>query len=516
MIATTGTEPSSRRLHRLNLSARSVIILSYAVLAMFVVLIVRYQIELLTFAEVGDESETIVAAKMIVSGQSLYSEIFNHHGPLTFLPGVVTNGIADAGVSGNRVPIVLLQWAALASIYFSPLLKSPLIRNAYTAGAGVVMVLYIPASYGFTYTYQTLAGLMVLIALAQFVLPAIIRDEGATRTGTIVGSVLLVGLVFLAVSYVPFAVLLFVVALRRGRLRIALISAGASLVANLLFLTAIGSVRGYLVDHFYVNLVILPIYNGQNTITLIEGGIAAISSSPAMFLILVVLAFAIARLGRLEADRFPWRAVLMAAAFASMLVRGEILQGLPYQYGAIAIPLVLLYGTSRLWRPTVIAAVAAVALICLIRVSLVLPADQAALSAQHRAPTTEFGVIAQGLTSPDDRIIAFTFNNYEYLSADRLPASGNFFYFPWQQDYTDDPVLGLAIDTCDQIKATEPKVMYLDKWTVWGAYPWADYAGCVDEYVTDHYTQVPGKPYYVRNDIPIQKALDLLPVAPTP
>jgi hypothetical protein len=48
----------------------------------------RYQYFLLRQKEWGDESETIVTAKMMAAGKYLYSEIFNHHGPLTFLSGV--------------------------------------------------------------------------------------------------------------------------------------------------------------------------------------------------------------------------------------------------------------------------------------------------------------------------------------------------------------------------------------------------------------------------------------------
>ncbi|WP_413903977.1 hypothetical protein [Candidatus Skiveiella danica] len=36
----------------------------------------------MNYIEWGDESETIVVAKMIAAGERLYSQIFNHHGPL--------------------------------------------------------------------------------------------------------------------------------------------------------------------------------------------------------------------------------------------------------------------------------------------------------------------------------------------------------------------------------------------------------------------------------------------------
>ncbi|MFO7370639.1 MAG: hypothetical protein R6X09_10250, partial [Bacteroidales bacterium] len=54
----------------------------------------------------------------------LYSEIFNQHGPLTFLPGIITEKIGDYGIKGHRVSIALLQIFAVFSIYNAPVLKS--------------------------------------------------------------------------------------------------------------------------------------------------------------------------------------------------------------------------------------------------------------------------------------------------------------------------------------------------------------------------------------------------------
>lgn len=82
------------------------------IFSIFVVLTIRYQTKLLTYIEMGDESETIVAAKMIAAGDSLYSGIFNHHGPLTFLPGVLLEYFGDFGVPGYRIPIAILQLVA--------------------------------------------------------------------------------------------------------------------------------------------------------------------------------------------------------------------------------------------------------------------------------------------------------------------------------------------------------------------------------------------------------------------
>jgi hypothetical protein len=54
--------------------------------AIVAILCVRHQIQLLSYALWQDETETIVAAKMLANGYPLYSEVFNHHEPLTFGP----------------------------------------------------------------------------------------------------------------------------------------------------------------------------------------------------------------------------------------------------------------------------------------------------------------------------------------------------------------------------------------------------------------------------------------------
>ena len=114
---------------------------SAVALALVALLVVRYQAYLLDYVEWGDESETIVVAKMMAAGMSLYSEIFNPHGPLTFLPGYLLELAGSFGIRGHRIPIAALQWAALASLYFSPLLVDRVIRNIYAAIAASVMVL---------------------------------------------------------------------------------------------------------------------------------------------------------------------------------------------------------------------------------------------------------------------------------------------------------------------------------------------------------------------------------------
>ena len=162
-----------------------------AVLALFVLLAIRYQYFLLRHIEWGDESETVVTAKMMAAGQRLYSEIFNHHGPLTFLSGVVLESFGNFGVRAHRVPVALLQCAGLLSIYFSPLFSSKSVKIGCTVFAASVMLLYFPELLGHMYTYQAITGAFLLIILFLYTFPAILRPDSVTSARSFTGSVLI-------------------------------------------------------------------------------------------------------------------------------------------------------------------------------------------------------------------------------------------------------------------------------------------------------------------------------------
>jgi hypothetical protein len=115
--------------------------------------------------------------------------------------------------------------------------------------------------------------------------------------------------------------------------------------------------------------------------------------------------------------------------------------------------------------------------------------------------SSEFSRLVKLLTNENDRIIAYSFRNLEYLLSDRLPASGAFFYLPWQEKYNENPKFGIKIDACQELDKYRPKIMLIDKWKVWDEYPWNSYAGCIQKIIDKDYSQIPGRPYYVRKDI---------------
>ena len=127
--------------------------------------------------------------------------------------------------------------------------------------------------------------------------------------------------------------------------------------------------------------------------------------------------------------------------------------------------------------------------------------DKIRLNSKKIPENTEYALLVKKLTNQDDRIIAYSFQNHQYIFADRLPASGNYFYFPWQEEYNNNPRYGIKLDACQEIKSNKPKLMLIDKMNVNSEYPWESYAQCIQKIIDRDYSQLQGKHYYIRNDL---------------
>ena len=475
----------------------------WGVFALFVFLIIRYQIRLQDYFEWGDESETIVTAKMMAAGYRLYSEVFNMHGPAIFMPGMVLEKWGSFGIAAHRVFIVLLQWCALLSIYCSPLLHSRLSRLAALVIAALAMVVYLPDFFGHNYLYQVVAGLLIAIILSQYCFVAIAMPSKLTPSRVVLGNALIVTLPFLAITYIPISVCLFFAAFRPPFFKVVVYSALAALMVHLGFLGVFGSFPGFLAIHVYLNLKIAPAYAGGDLsiAQLAYNFSRTLIDSPIHLGLFVVLMVGTIRLALWEKGRLPWRSILLALGIISLLIRGFGFQGLPYMYGVLSFICIALSVSSTLPARWLNYILMGVLIFCAVKLSLVIKEDQVKLEAKKIPQTTEFAELAKRLTDPSDRIIAYSFQNHQYILADRLPAVGNFFYFPWQANYYNHPILGIHTDVCQDIEQAKPKLMLIDKMFVNSEWRWESYAGCIDQILDQQYTQLKGTHYYVRNDL---------------
>ena len=477
--------------------------LYWGILGLFAFLIIRYQIRLLDYFEWGDESETIVTAKMMAAGHKLYSDVFNMHGPLIFFPGYVLEKFGSFGIAGHRIFIGILQWCALIGMYCSPLLQIRTTKLLAMLLAATFMVGYLPDFFGHNYLYQVVAGLFICIALTQYCFVSIALQNRLTTTRVVLGNLLIVSLPFLAITYIPLAVCLYLAAFQKAHAKAIVYSTLAALMLNVIFLGLLGSFPGLIAIHVYLNLKIAPAYAGGNlsAIQLVYNFTRTLLDSPLHLGLLVVLMIGVARLMFLERARVPWRSTLLGLGILSLLIRGFGFQGLPYLYAVPSFLCVLLSFQVKHLPKTLLVIIVSICALCAYKLSLWSKEDQDKLAGKPIPVTTEFAQLAQQLTDPQDRIIAYTFQNHQYILANRLPAIGNFFYFPWQDDYYRHPILGITTNICQDIANAKPKLMLIDKMFVNSEWRWESYASCIDDILDAQYTQLKGKHYYVRNDL---------------
>lgn len=465
-----------------------------------IILGLRYQYFLLKYLEWGDESETIVTAKMMAAGQSLYSEIFNHHGPLTFLPGLVIEYFGDYGIREHRIPIALLQILSLCAIYYSPIFKSRTTQIFSVACAAGVIAFHIPDFLGHMYAYQSITGPLVLIILAIYTLPSIINPGALTKIGVIAGSFAISCLPFLAITYIPAAAIFFVTSLARPYLRLSVTATLLGTLLNIIFILIYGSIEGYAAFHFYLNSEILPQYIG--TPTLLSIIISAWNSAlrnPVVFIYILITTTGLATISWKDGSVL-WRPILLTIGIGSLLIRGAYFQGLPFYYASIGASLPLIIKMEKhifslkYITPFVI-------IFFIAKSSLLLPGARQHFLANKTPTETEFSLLVKKYTEKSDKIIVYSFQNTQYLVSERLPASGHFFYLPWQEKYNENPKFGIKIDACKELSDHLPKIIYIDRWKVWDLYPWEDYASCIQNVVDNNYQHISGRPYYIRKDI---------------
>jgi hypothetical protein len=468
-------------------------------LLLFAAMFVQHQLLLLNYREWGDESETIIAARMIASGAELFSEIFNHHGPLTFAPPLVLELFGAQSIQAHRLLIVLMQWAGLAAIIGGLQTVPTTLRMAAAVLAATALTALLPIRHGHTLIYQNMAGLLLVVALSLYVLPIMLSDAPISRRRVVVGSALLASLPFLAVTYAPTAGLLWLAALRRTTLTLSVAAATAAVIVQLLFLAAIGSFEGFVAYHLYLNSQILPAYSGVGAADLGLTALRTVLAEPIAAIALVLLAVATAANTPRNAIGVL-RAMTVSAAVALLLMRGFTVHSLPFQYSLTAFLPLLLVAVPRLPRSPVSVAVAAA--ICLLPASALFPANAQRLHDRPLPTDSTFARLARELTDPGDRVLSYSFNNSEYLLAERLPASAHFFYLPWQADYNRAPILGIKSDACHDIAQVQPKLITVNRWLVWRRFPWEDYGGCIELALAEWY--VPAQQsarIYIRRDV---------------
>lgn len=474
-------------------------------MVIFGLLLLRYQLKLIHYIVWYDESETIVATKMMVAGKQLYTEIFNNHGPATFIIGYVISALGDFSTQVYRIPMVILQWLALAALYMSPIQSSSTFKRLTSVVVvATFWMLFLPFIYGHAYLYQTQSGLFFVIILAQYALP-IYLDKPLNRFQQFIGPFLLSFVPFFAITNVPMVALIVLSTLRRKDGWVPWIGYALGGLINLIFLVAIGSIDGYFAYHVYLNAVILN--EGNGLAGYIRNVIIYYRENFSNFLTLVILMMATYGVTKKAQGFAILRAIMLVPMFMSLVIRGGKaydLWGLIYLYSLSGLTLVFFMDDENTgsWinrlKDWPFALLILLGFYSVVRTSFI---DQ---NMALMPSSTPFSRIVQRVTEPTDEILAFTYRNYEYLVSDRLPASAHFYYLPMQAQYNKNPYKDIKTDLLSDMMKAKPKLLVMDFWSSTEV-PWDTYASDIVRYVLANYNQIGYTDMYVRKDIDLTK-----------
>lgn len=484
------------------------LILSYFLLVIFAYLFYKYQFRLLNLIEWGDESETVVVTKMMAKGYRLYTEVYNNHGPLTFLPGYIISKFGNFPITIYRLPIIVLQWISLVSIYLNTSLKNnPIKRNYAIIIIGSIIAVFMPRIYGHTYIYQVLTGLFIIMIANLWVIPNLL-NVSIHRVNVFIGTFLIICLPFFAITNLPLSLILWLISFRKKLWKPILSATFLGLIFNFIVLVSLGSLDGYIAYHFYLNYAILNDSKGlkQFVFTIYQYYTENFTNFLTMMFILMIVSTAMNK----TIFSNKWRVFLLIPALVSLIIRGGNvydLAGLVYLYSLIAFISIFFVEVDKTELSFIDESFQLSPILIAIGTSLILlfrPLSPS-FSWFEFQTETEFSRIVSKITNEDDRILALTFRSYEYLVSDRLPASGQFIYLPIQGLYNQNPYHNILIDLAEDIQNYQPKIILMDRWSFLDRpeYAWDSYASDVNKVIEQYYYQLYNKPIYIRKDLDI-------------
>jgi hypothetical protein len=487
----------------------------------------------LSFLGFSDEAQHLVAALAIHAGDKLYRDFIDWHGPTVYMLVQFYGFVSGWGdlVGARLIPsaLGLLAVAAIATSTCLDSLAARLLAAAMSLGL-LASIWLLQGLY--LYSYHPIAGALVLIALAWFVVPAWLGTPLPEWRIGVAGAALALTC-FTAYSFVPSALALALSAFlavgpARRALRLTagpfLLGAVLAVLGVLAWLAVFGDIVGFLVFHVLSNQRDLARYM-HFTLGHFLGSFVP-SAAPArlvhdLALVGGTVAFPIFLLLAARRGR-NWRsvaAILLGASGVALLnARGAtIFQDGPFLMVTIGLASLAVPALALAWRPRaspwreMAAAVLIAGVIATVelveRHAVATPsgytrAQMAAVQPTSYAPWNDpMNRAIRSLTSPDERILALVFAPQIYLSADRLPMRKYYEYLPWEADYARAPLFGCDRDLCVDLAAAPPPVVYYDHWTVWTRYPASQFMPCVDAILSRLYVRHAEFPdLYVRRD----------------
>ena len=486
--------------------------------------------------EFGDEAEKFVAAQMIGEGLRLYRDIFAHHGPLPYMVAhLYTLLVSPTDFSDIRLFQALLALISCAAVITTPVLKSPAAR-AWSAATYLMLLATIWVLQGMhMVVYPAIGGFLLIVPLLHVFVP-LLFDERPCKYGVLASGIALALACFTAYALGPSTILIvgasaaLVAAgtIRDAKAVLYWLAGGIALGAGVmvLWLLLFGDIKGFLVYHFYFNQAVYAKFIGFSPIESLN--LLAFSFAPnyivhALALILctcwvtvfLVVVLHLKGTGRLRRKLFAL--LIFVASVFLVNPRG----GLGFHdtgfiianVGLFAFACGLLMQRTQFRRVKGLAAT--LVLIAASVVGLETASNHANSSpygvrkhqlhdfpASMKPGTGETYDFIRSITRESGDVLSLVFNPAVYIKLGRLPASGNYYYLPWQAAYMKRPIAGYSIDLCADIRTRAPAVIWFDNWKVWNVYDIHDYEPCVTSLIGSEYAPLGGPdPWFVRKDI---------------
>ncbi len=508
----------------------------------------------------NDETEKLVGAMLITDGMHLYKDMFAHHGPFSYMIAHLfywLTGSRDIAI--YRFIPILFSLCAIAAIAFSPAIKKTNYR-LFAAGFFALGLATTQATYGLMLAlYQIYAGHLVVCVLALLVIP-IVTGNKASRLGAYLSGLALGFTFFSAYSFVVTCGLLALIcfisafiknenqASNKTSLYHAAFGALTSLAAVTTYLYLFGDIKGYGVFHFYFNQIIYAKFSNYAPFDVLHFIVPIIgyftsttplsSAWPSYTISSAVGIFSFLLFINLRKEKKD--TAIISLTYCALLLLGVIFTNprsaprsadnfqidtlVIVALGFLSVTICHILSRFESWKSPlpkntlIISSLLFISLLITpwtVRTYLYDVSTKKYYSRMKgdlsKSETKEFNLL-RTIVGPDEKVQQFPYDLLFYIKIDRLPASGNYYYLPWQDKYFQDPISGYKIDVCSDMEAKLPKIIYYFKSAIWG-YPTSSYLSCIEKLLETKYLPTSiVKNVWIRADITASRD-DLLTAA---
>lgn len=489
------------------------------------------------FLPFADEAEHLLGGLMLNHGAIMYRSFIDAHGPVTFMLTQAYGAIFGwSHPNGARLISAALALGACCCIATSSAVPGRVAKLwAASLFCGLIASVWLLQAL-YMVNYHAIAGCLIAIALALFIVPAW-HQTHTTRPRAFAAGACCLLVIATAYSFGPAIILLGASAIWAAwqgpaRQNIEWFAAGATtaFLIVLVWLMLFGDIIGYITFHFIDNQVYYSPYVSFSFDTFLKGLVP--SRQPAVLvhslallacLAAAIICLALNQLRSAGSWRMAGPILLGFAGLLALCARG----GYMFQDGSFLVSSIAMFSLelaaalSRIPMPRQASCLgwtlsgSIMVGLCIAMAEMVMrnalespmnmTRQQMISQPRYNLGLSQAPLYAKirALTDPTDRVLTLPYAPDISLASGRLPMDKYTVYLPWDADYAKAPWFGRDRDLCVDMKKTPPKLVYFNNWIVWDRYAMADYAPCVIAILAKDYIRQTDFPdLYLRRDHP--------------